>query len=83
VTPRGKTPSLIGGGAGASKILKSAGKRHCKRCSKSISAGGQCVEVAVPGTMGHKTYCIVCFQGIISQSKKDLTEIELELLAIL
>jgi len=83
MTPRGKTPSLIGGGAGASKIVKSAGKRHCKRCGKSISANGQCVEVAVPGTMGHKTYCIVCYQDIISQSKKDLAEIEAEVLAIL
>jgi hypothetical protein len=82
MAPHGKTPSLIGGGAGASKIVKPAGTRHCKRCGKSIAVGAQCIEVAVPGTMGHKTYCSTCFKQIISQSKKDLAEIEAQAHAI-
>jgi hypothetical protein len=80
MAPRGRTPSLIGGGAGASKIgVVAKSKRTCKRCEKSITSGSKCVEVAKPGTMGHRTYCENCFQGIIAQSKLDLEALETKL----
>lgn len=83
MAPRGKTPSLVGGGAGASKIVQPPGKRRCKHCHESIPPGEHCAEVAVPGTMGHKTYCIACFQKIISKSKEDLAKLETEVHGIL
>lgn len=72
MTPQGRTPSLIGGGAGKSTFVIAAGKRTCKRCRKAIAAGSECVEVAKPGTMGHKTYCRECFAKVLEQTEHDL-----------
>ncbi len=73
--PRGKTPSLIGGGAGKSEFVIAGRKRPCKRCKGSIEKGSTCIEVKKPGTMGHKTYCMDCYRGILSQSQKDLNKL--------
>lgn len=72
MTPKGRTPSLIGSGAGSSKIVTALKKRTCKRCKKAISGGTKCIEVGVPGTFGSKTYCKECFILTLEQSKKDL-----------
>ncbi|RKY69758.1 MAG: hypothetical protein DRQ24_10455 [Candidatus Latescibacterota bacterium] len=72
MTRRGKTPSLIGGGAGACKFEVAKKKRTCKRCQSTISGGTDCVEVNIPSTMGIKTYCIACFKEILAQTQKDL-----------
>jgi hypothetical protein len=74
--PRGKTPSLLGGGAGASKMVTAKKKRTCKRCKESIPGNTDCVEVGVPGTMGSKTYCLKCFRQILRQTKEDLARLE-------
>ncbi len=72
---KGKTPSLIGGGAGACKFETAKKKRTCKRCGRSISGGTDCIEVNVPATMGCKCYCIECFKEILDQTQKDLDDL--------
>jgi len=79
---RGKTPSLIGGGAGASKFVQAGRRRKCKRCDASISMGGNCIEVAIPGNLGHKTYCTTCYEDILVQSRKDLDRLKTSLQAL-
>jgi late competence protein required for DNA uptake (superfamily II DNA/RNA helicase) len=76
MAPRGKTPSLIGGGAGNSKIVTAKKKRTCKRCKDSITGGTKCLEVSIPGSFGSKTYCKGCFLLILEQSTTDLARLE-------
>lgn len=78
MAPRGKTPSLIGSGAGVSRFTTAKGTRTCRRCKVKIMRPGKCVEVAVPGTMGHRTYCGSCYKDILEQSKQDLAKLESE-----
>lgn len=80
---RGKTPSLIGGGAGISRFVVAKRKRNCKRCDGTIPNGGNCIEVAIPGTMNSRTYCTNCYKEILVQSRKDLDELEKSLIQIL
>jgi hypothetical protein len=76
MAPRGKTPSLIGSGAGSSKIVTALGKRTCKRCHAPIPKASKCIEVGVPGSFGSKTYCKECYSNILEQSKADLAKLE-------
>lgn len=69
---KGKTPSLIGGGAGACRFSSALKKRTCKRCGGAIPGGNDCVEVNKPGTQGHKCYCIDCFKEVLEQTQQDL-----------
>lgn len=69
---RGKTPSLIGGAAGACKFEVAKKKRTCKRCDCSILKGTDCIEVNIPTTMGSKSYCVNCFMEVLKQTQKDL-----------
>ena len=73
---RGRTPSLVGGGAGTSRFVQAHGKRHCKHCGTAIAKGRNCVEVAVPGSMGRRTYCTSCYGEILGKSRKDLDKLE-------
>jgi hypothetical protein len=70
---------LIGSGAGASKFVTAKGKRKCKRCGEAIEEGTQCVEVAVPGSLGHRTYCLECYGDILSETGKRLQKLKAEL----
>ncbi len=74
--PRGRTPSLIGSGAGSTKIVTAKKERTCKRCNGPISGGTKCLEVSIPGSFGHKTYCKDCYLLILAQSKADLAALE-------
>jgi late competence protein required for DNA uptake (superfamily II DNA/RNA helicase) len=82
MAPRGKTPSLIGSGAGSSTIVTAAKMRTCKRCKNSISGGTKCLEVSVPGSLGHRTYCKDCYLLILAQSQTDLTALQVAVDAI-
>lgn len=73
---KGKTPSLIGGGAGASRFVVAQRKRKCKRCAREIPRHNDCVEVNTPGSMGHRTYCTACFGVILGQSQKELDNLK-------
>ena len=76
MSPKGKTPSLIGSGAGSSKIVMALKKRTCKRCKNEISSGTKCVEVGVPGTFGSKTYCKECYILVLEKTRTDLERLE-------
>lgn len=76
---RGKTPSLIGSGAGASRFMEASGKRKCKRCESAIGKGIQCVEVTMPGSFGHRTYCRSCYGDILDQTGKNLARLRRKL----
>ena len=75
MAPRGKTPSLIGSGAGSSKIVAAKKKRTCKRCKGAITGGSKCVEVGIPGSFGSKTYCKECYSLILQQTSNDLARL--------
>lgn len=79
MAPHGKTPSLIGSGAGSSKFVVAVKKRTCKRCKEPIPGGTNCVEVGIPGSFGSKTYCLDCYAKIIDQSKVDIAKLEAQL----
>ncbi|MEW6660028.1 MAG: hypothetical protein AB1424_15325 [Thermodesulfobacteriota bacterium] len=72
----GKTPSLIGSAAGATRFAQAGKKRTCKRGDCDIQMGEYCAEVHIPGTMGHKTYCLDCYQKILEQTQKDLDKLK-------
>lgn len=76
MAPKGKTPSLIGSGAGSSKVVTALKKRTCKRCKSTISGGTKCIEVSVPGTFGSKTYCKDCYVLVLEQTRMDLEALE-------
>jgi hypothetical protein len=76
---RGRTPSLIGSSAGASKFATAKRERTCKRCGEAIEAGEDCVQVGVPGSMGHRTYCLGCYDDILGETGKRLQQLEAEL----
>ncbi len=78
MAPKGKTPSLIGSGAGSSKIVTAMKKRTCKRCKNEIPGGTKCVEVGIPGTFGSKTYCKDCFTRVLEQTAADLEALQTE-----
>jgi hypothetical protein len=78
MTKRGKTPSLIGSSLGASKFVQAGKKRTCKRGECEIPMGRFCAEVHIPGNMGHKTYCLDCYQEILEQTQTKLNELKLE-----
>ncbi len=79
MSKRGRTPSLIGSGAGASKFVIVPGKRTCRRCEDALSKGADCVEVSVPGSLGHRTYCLACYGEILDQTGKQLKKLKVEL----
>lgn len=72
MSKKGKTPSLIGGGAGAVRFVEARRARPCKRCAASITKNEPCLEVKKPGTMGHRTYCVDCFTDVLGQTQLDL-----------
>lgn len=79
---KGKSPSLIGGGAGACKFETAKKKRTCKRCGSSIPGGIDCIEVNVPATMGCKCYCIECFKEVLDQTQRDLDSLKIQVEAL-
>lgn len=78
---KGKTPSFITSLSGKPKVVEAKGKRTCKRggCGKEIPKGAMCVEVAIPGTMGARSFCLECADEIIQKSREDLDDLEKQL----
>ena len=78
MAPKGKTPSLVSGGAGHTNFVEAKKLRHCKRCHGDIVKETRCAEVNVPGTMNSKTYCMSCYRDILGQTKADVARLEKE-----
>jgi hypothetical protein len=79
VAKPGRTPSLIGSGAGVSKFVTAKRERTCRRCGEAREVGEDCVEVGVPGSMGHRTYCLDCYGDILGETGKQLQKLRAEL----
>lgn len=73
---KGKTPSLVSGGAGSIKFETALRKRTCRRCDGDILRGNKCAKVGIPGSFNSKTYCLSCFEDMIKQSRRDLDKLE-------
>ncbi len=78
---KGKTPSFITSLSGKPEVVEAKGRRTCKRggCGQKIEKGTMCVEVAKPGTMGSRTFCIECANEIIQKTRDDLDNLEKQL----
>lgn len=76
---RGKTPSLITGSSGKPVKVVCQRQRKCTRCSNLIGGGSKCFEIPKVGDgfSTRKTFCIVCFQEVLAQTRKDLEGLEL------
>lgn len=75
---KGKCPSLITGCSGRPVSEVAGAKRHCKRCKAEILKGSGCASIPNAGRMGDRTYCLSCLSEIITQSRRDLDELEKE-----
>ncbi len=73
---RGRTPSLITSDSGKPKFVIAQRIRQCRRCETDIYKETKCVEVPIPGSMGHRTYCCDCLSKMISKSREDLDQLE-------
>jgi len=75
---RGRTPSLITGSSGKPVKVTAKRSRPCGRCSSSISSGKICFEVPKVGGgfSSKKTFCADCFKEVLTQTKKDLDDLE-------
>lgn len=77
-TPRGKTPSLIGGSLGRPKVATAKKRCDCSRCEASISRGEKCYDVPQPSKpfSSSRRFCETCFASVLAQTRADLLELE-------
>lgn len=76
-TPRGRTPSLIGGANGRPKRVTVKRLSECYRCHDNLVAGTTCIEILKLGQAysTDRRVCDACFQLILRQTNDDLAEI--------
>lgn len=78
MTPKGKTPSLIGGSLGRPKEAVAGKRCECSRCHEAITKGTKCYDVPQPGTAFSNTrrFCAECYKKVLQQTTIDLTELK-------
>ena len=76
--PKGKTPSLLTQGTGKPTVYKCVRKTKCTRCKEGILAGSNAFKIpkVVNGFTNKRPYCLECFQLILIQTQKDISELE-------
>ncbi len=82
---KGPTPCLIGTTLGSCRFVQPGGRgplRHCNRCNAELSRDRNCVEVTIPGTLGHKTFCPNCFSNILDATQAKVNSLRTELKSI-
>jgi hypothetical protein len=77
-TPRGPTPSLIGGTNGRPRLRSVKRKSYCYRCNDEIPSGQTCIEIPKLGTgyASGRPICCECFQLIVEKTAQDLEEVK-------
>jgi hypothetical protein len=78
ITPRGPTPSLIGGTNGRPRLRDVKKKSYCYRCNDEIASGQTCIEIPKLGT-GYsraRPVCDECFCLILNKTSEDLDTIK-------
>jgi hypothetical protein len=76
-TPKGPTPSLIGGSNGRPKRVEVKKLSNCYRCNESLTKGTMCIEVPKLGGAysSARRMCDDCFKLMLSKTASDLAEI--------
>lgn len=76
-TPKGKTPSLIGGANGRPIRVDVQRRSECYRCHDEILTGTSCIAIPKLGgafTSGRRV-CNTCYELILKQTADDLEEL--------
>jgi hypothetical protein len=76
-TPRGPTPSLIGGSNGRPKRVEVKRLSECYRCHDSLTKGMTCIEVPQLGGAHSnvRRICDDCFKLVLAKTAEDLAAI--------
>ena len=76
VTPKGPTPSLIGGSNGRPKRVLVQRRSECYRCHDTLPAGINCVEIPKLGGphASYKRMCDQCYNKMLEKTSEDLEE---------
>lgn len=76
-TPKGPTPSLIGGTNGRPKRVEVKKLSNCYRCNEDLLKGTICIEVPKLGGAysSPRRMCDTCFKLMLSKTASDLAEI--------
>lgn len=76
-SPRGPTPSLIGGANGRPKRVDVGKLSHCYRCNKELPKGTSCIEIPQLGQAysTSRRVCDECFERILTKTEDDLEKI--------
>ena len=77
-SPKGPTPSLIGGTNGRPKRVPVTRLSKCYRCGEGLIAGTQCIEIPKLGTAysTSRRCCDACFVLILTKTESDLSELK-------
>ncbi len=78
--PKGKTPSLLSMSTGKPLTYICKRESKCSRCKNKITKNQNCFQIpkASAGFTSKKMYCIACTMEIITQTKKEIANIESE-----
>jgi hypothetical protein len=73
-TPKGKTPSLIGGASGRPNRVAVMRKSECYRCHDELLKGTNCIEIPQIGGAhsSSKRMCDECFGKMLAKTEEDL-----------
>jgi len=73
-TPRGPTPSLIGGENGRPRRATAKKLCECDRCGEALPKGCACIDIPRLGGAfkGNRRVCDDCYQKILVKTCEDL-----------
>jgi len=76
-TPKGKTPSLIGGSNGRPSKVEIQRGCKCYRCKDSLNKGSNCIKIPQLGSSftNKRRVCSDCFEKILEQTQADLEKL--------
>ena len=76
-TPKGPTPSLIGGSNGRPKRVEVKKLSSCYRCNDSLLKGTTCIEIPKLGGAysSARRMCDDCFKQMVAKTAEDLAEV--------
>ena len=74
ITPKGPTPSLIGGTNGRPKRTPVLRLSKCYRCKSHLVMGTSCIEIPKLGQAyaTSRRVCDACFQLILAKTESDM-----------
>jgi len=78
MTPKGKTPSLIGGSLGRPELVTAKGTCKCSRCKEKLAKGDVTFMVPQPGKTfsSPRRFCVGCFTSVLAKTREDLAALD-------